>query len=389
MGEFKYLVKISPEENNNRYYRMAQITDSIFEVEMGRIGAKPVKTKKGMEFWDSVLEKKIKEGYIDRSNLCQIQVNEVQKGYKLIEDPAVKELIDNLLRYRDHSLQEEYLISYDAVTIDMLNKAQLLIKELSCQKDEVSFNQVLQDLFWVLPRKMQDVNAAMAHQKKDMDKIVLREQSLLDSLRSKIDQEELFASNKGTILDALGLEIRLCNSIEENNIKKHMGSESRGYFKRAYRVRNKNTDERFYSYMKQNEISDIQYLYHGSKNQNYMGLISEGPKLNPDAPITGKMFGYGLYFANRAKKSINYTDLIGSYWNKGSSNTAYLAVYKVAYKNAKHTEVWEREMASYTKKKIAPYDALFAHKGRVLYNDEVIVYDEAQATLQYLVELHA
>ena len=115
-----------------------------------------------------------------------------------------------------------------------------------------------------------------------------------------------------------------------------------------------------------------------------MGLI-----LNPNAPITGKMFGFGLYFANKAIKSVGYTSLTGSIWAKGSSKTGYLFVYKVAYKNAKHVQKWSHEMSGYTKKHIAPYDALFAHGGADLKNDEIIIYDEAQATIQYVIELEA
>ena len=77
----------------------------------------------------------------------------------------------------------------------------------------------------------------------------------------------------------------------------------------------------------------IHYLFHGSRNENIWGLITEGQNLYPKAHITGKMFGYGLYYANRAKKSINYTSLKDSYWANGNSDVGYLAVYKVLYKN--------------------------------------------------------
>lgn len=39
------------------------------------------------------------------------------------------------------------------------------------------------------------------------------------------------------------------------------------------------------------------------------------------------------------------------------------------------------------KSSIRPHDALFAHAGTSLVNDEIIVYDERQVTLQYLIEL--
>lgn len=71
----------------------------------------------------------------------------------------------------------------------------------------------------------------------------------------------------------------------------------------------------------------------------------------------------------------------------GNSLQAFLAVYKVVYHNQMDVSVWSAEMPGYTKSKIAPYDAVFAHKGITLFNDEVIIYDENQITVQYLIEL--
>lgn len=145
-------------------------------------------------------------------------------------------------------------------------------------------------------------------------------------------QNGKIASPSETILDMLGITIRECTYGENQQILKHLGKESQKYFKRAFRVQNIQTERRFYEWMSENGYTkkDIHCYFHGSKNQNYLGLLSEGPLLNPDAPITGKMFGYGIYLAPRAKKSINYTDISGSVWAKGKKHRAYLAVYKTA-----------------------------------------------------------
>ena len=42
------------------------------------------------------------------------------------------------------------------------------------------------------------------------------------------------------------------------------------------------------------------------------------------------MFGYGTYFANKAKKSLGYASIKGSCWANGSDNTGFLGIYKVA-----------------------------------------------------------
>lgn len=42
------------------------------------------------------------------------------------------------------------------------------------------------------------------------------------------------------------------------------------------------------------------------------------------------MFGNGIYAANKVRKSIGYTSLKGSYWARGSSDRAYLAIFEFA-----------------------------------------------------------
>ena len=48
-------------------------------------------------------------------------------------------------------------------------------------------------------------------------------------------------------------------------------------------------------------------LWHGSRTTNYAGILSQGLKIAPpEAPVTGYMFGKGIYFADMVSKSANY-----------------------------------------------------------------------------------
>ncbi|XP_064610913.1 poly [ADP-ribose] polymerase 2-like [Liolophura sinensis] len=48
-------------------------------------------------------------------------------------------------------------------------------------------------------------------------------------------------------------------------------------------------------------------LWHGSRLTNWMGILSQGLKIAPpEAPVTGYMFGKGVYFADMSSKSANY-----------------------------------------------------------------------------------
>ena len=52
-----------------------------------------------------------------------------------------------------------------------------------------------------------------------------------------------------------------------------------------------------------------QLLWHGSRVTNYGGILSQGLRIAPpEAPVTGYMFGKGIYFADMVSKSANYCD---------------------------------------------------------------------------------
>lgn len=48
-------------------------------------------------------------------------------------------------------------------------------------------------------------------------------------------------------------------------------------------------------------------MWHGSRITNYAGILSQGLRIAPpEAPVTGYMFGKGIYFADMVSKSANY-----------------------------------------------------------------------------------
>ena len=52
---------------------------------------------------------------------------------------------------------------------------------------------------------------------------------------------------------------------------------------------------------------NLALLWHGSRVTNFMGILSKGLRVAPpEAPITGFMFGKGIYFADCCSKSANY-----------------------------------------------------------------------------------
>lgn len=55
------------------------------------------------------------------------------------------------------------------------------------------------------------------------------------------------------------------------------------------------------------KLSNRKLLWHGSRVTNYAGILSQGLRIAPpEAPVTGYMFGKGIYFADMVSKSANY-----------------------------------------------------------------------------------
>jgi poly [ADP-ribose] polymerase len=60
-------------------------------------------------------------------------------------------------------------------------------------------------------------------------------------------------------------------------------------------------------YKKFKDLDNKMLLWHGSRVTNYPGIISQGLRIAPpEAPVTGYMFGKGIYFADMVSKSANY-----------------------------------------------------------------------------------
>jgi len=170
-----------------------------------------------------------------------------------------------------------------------------------------------------------------------------------------------------------------------------MGSNSKN-FKRAYTVVNIRTQRDFDQHIAQTKQKKVELFWHGSRNENWLSIMKTGLVLRPaNAIITGKMFGYGLYFADRFQKSLNYTSFHGSYWTNGSSNKGFLALYDVhvgKQLKIKNHQSWCYELnRDELKKRGKDYDSLFAKGGADLLNNEYIIYNHSQCTIRYLIEV--
>lgn len=395
-----YLVMVTT-NNNNKYYRMIPHGDT-FEVEYGRVGATCQHASYPIRQWDKKYNEKIKKGYVDQTHLVQDLIQkEVPKskdGYKAIENKVIAEIVQRLQDMAKQKIQANYKVSSQQVTQAMVDEAQNVIDELMSKNTVEEFNSTLLRLFTVIPRKMGNVNDYIARDTNSFARILKDEQDLLDVMRGQVvthlaeEEPDKEVESKGeTILDAMGLVFEETTDEDVKMIKDLLG-DCKDKFYRAWRVKNVRTQKRFDDFVEKEKISKTKLLWHGSRNENWWSIINTGLVLRPtNAVITGKMFGYGIYYAPKARKSLGYTSLSGSYWAKGSANSAFMAVMDVAYGKPYDVHSFDSKYYDFNYDKLQRAcpgaNCLHAHAGSMLRNDEIIVYKEEQCTIKYLVEI--
>lgn len=401
----KHLVMVAAGANNNKYYDMKPNGDSWI-AEYGRVGSNPQVRSYPQSQWDKKYNEKIRKGYVDQTDLVQdlITVQKVSPSmnpeYKPIANANIAEIVDRLQRMAKKVISENYTVSSNKVTHAMVDEAQNIINGLLTITDVKEFNDNLIKLFYTIPRKMGNVSSYLAASDKDFNKIIDKEQNLLDVMKGQVvekqtieesEQDETVPIYDKTILESLGLIFEECDKDDVATIKVALGNCS-DKFRRAWKVTNIKTQSKFDNFVKNNNIQDVRLLFHGSRNENWWSIIQSGLVLRPtNAVINGKMFGYGIYYAPKAKKSLGYTSLSGSYWARGNSNSGFMALMSVAY--GKPFDVYSFDSKYYNfnydmlQKNCPGANCLHAHAGSMLYNDEIIIYKEEQSTIKYLVEL--
>lgn len=218
-----------------------------------------------------------------------------------------------------------------------------------------------------------------------------------------IDQHYMQLNCSMESLDANGNEFELVS----NYLHKTCASTHSSYsldIQQVFRVQREADMKRF----KVHKPKERALLWHGSRTTNYAGILSQGLRIAPsEAPVTGYMFGKGIYFADMSTKSANYC------WTDPSNNVGLLLLCEVAlgkmYELLKSDEnlpanmpdgfdsvkgVGKNKTDPETHIKIeddilVPIGKQVAAKGdkkKLLYN-EYIIYQESQAMIRYIVQV--
>ena len=113
-------------------------------------------------------------------------------------------------------------------------------------------------------------------------------------------------------------------------------------------------------------VGNLQGLFHGTKNCNMAGILSRGLLIAPkNAPVSGYMFGKGIYFADQSSKSAQYSLV----WANNKRDVGYLFLADVALGRIK-TE----QAPTYREEAPRGFHSVQGCKGSHLIHNEFIIY---------------
>jgi poly [ADP-ribose] polymerase len=408
-------------DNSNKVYIMEEQSDGQIKCEYGRVGKSMITEYKPNHKWDSVYREKTsnRKGYTDVTELlAEVVVDETQpKDDKVeaIKDSVVRKLVEELMAFANKSIQRNYKVTQEAVSEQQVTAAQEVLDSIGALikigVDVKHVNDMLLKLYTIIPRKMDNVKNHLFVEIKD-DKSLETAQHLLNDEQSALDTmagqvqlikqqreaakqtaEEITKGKKSkslTILEQMGLAIEVENDKDTLDLITKLLGPNAKQAKKVYKVRNLKTQNRFDIHMAKVEDKKRRLYWHGSRNENWFNILQTGLLIRPSGAVhSGSMFGDGIYFADKAQKSIGYTSLRGSYWARGGDSKAFLALFDVHL--GKQKEILHHNSSCYSlSKKVLQkegVDSVFAKGGADLRNNEFIVYDPAQCTVSHLIEI--
>ncbi|CAG4937066.1 unnamed protein product [Colias eurytheme] len=293
---------------------------------------------------------------------------------------------------------------------------------LLVQKGKVSYNRIkdLSNKFYT----------KIPHKGTEKDLVVLSSMELINSkfemlfnlrnthLSYKLLEEEMDASvnRMETYYHRLNTEIvTLDRDSKEFNIileyftntqsERHLNT-FKMHIEEIFLVEREGEKERYEPYK---SLHNRKLLWHGSRLSNIAAILHKGLRIAPPGvPVTGYMFGKGIYFADVVTKSAQYIHATADH------SSGVLLLCEVALGNMKkcYTKEYVTKLPDDTQsvwgvgrfqpdpsRAISLQDGTIVPLGNIVTNDDVssaqgelvhnefIVYDEAQVTIKYLLQL--
>lgn len=413
--------------NNKFYYAELKENDDVI-ARYGRVGdtgTQITKASAGLKGFNKLIKAKVAKGYtevpIDLS-ASDIEINTpAGQDVMLIalsqinSDEFSKELIKKLVERNIHNITSNTKITFNKSTglfktplgvvtkegvdkaLDLLDQIVPLVDEGSLFKtNESAIRRLSEQYYSIIPTILHNLRSISGHiikssrleQQRDICNALLQSLDIIKADRDKtvkeavesvaLDTPKLFNTSLVKLDDDAEFD-RISKYFEESKNRQHGTRTSGASIKTIYKI-NIESDDKAY----RKDLNNQMELWHGTKVVNILSILKSGllmPKYSPGVS-TGYMFGQGLYFAKQSSKSLNYCD--GMYYNSSSrtDNKIYMFVADIAMGNFQVPKGC---------KSVRPdkgYDSYWAKPGQSgIQNDEMIVFDNNQIKLKYLLEI--
>lgn len=156
----------------NKIYRMKEKEGRII-VEFGYVGSRMYTKFFPTTSWDELYREKISNGYVDQTSL--ISEDENTEKNKISDVSDINLVLENLRAISRQMIDDNYRVLGFQVTDEAIAKAKDLIKKLENTGSLFEFNNILFELFSLIPRKMRNVIQNTAKAEDDFFSIIERE----------------------------------------------------------------------------------------------------------------------------------------------------------------------------------------------------------------------
>ena len=359
-------------------------------------------------YWSKIyqLDKKGYEDYTDRVYDAEEEIAALEKLFGEDKDPEgdESETVLRVARYLGEAAKDA--IS-SRINVDWLsNKPPFNRRQVASAKKAYNLfrtvttaeqaNEVIKNLILIT-----DVSFKEGRSKKRLKDFLILPCSDKEEERRRIDEkisewetvimamEAMLppATGKGEdkkVLSPFGNTEMEMASAEENTRIRDKFRVGRDFHTKLVKVTAHSFNRRYEEYVAEKGISAEEEFIHGSRTPNWSSIIKNGLLLNPDAPITGKAYGYGIYTARDFEKSRGYTDYCGSKWAGGTGDAGIIGVYRCAYGKPLYPDAGRNgDYADQVRKAGCNcLDVLVRYSGYRM--DEIVFYEEEALTLEYL-----
>lgn len=376
------------------------VTKGATEISIGRNKLNSVTYN--ISEWDNILNRFILQGFVPIDNKKRKEKEIVKKTDFYIPDKTFEPILSRFVQLNDEYFEEEYSSKIKLMNPKNLKKAQDILIYLMSNSDLSikEFNDNLLEMWTIIPRRQNNLYGKIAHDKKDYQNILTEEQTKLDILANALKSKKDIVETTD-FLKSNGINEHHVEDKAEIEFIKDLMTDKKDLYSQAWNVVNDKKENDMLNFLSNNNLDEsaISYLWHGTLESNIWSIIKNGLYLNPeliksDVRICGKAFGYGLYFAPYIYKSMAYTQ---SCFGDGrhANNKSYILLFKVATGNpyyiykegGKRPNTWSDFHKDHPDK-----HCCWAESGQGDFRlrwDEVIVYQECQASLAYVVELNS